>query len=237
MNAPFSVEQFLHVFVVYNAAIWPMQIAANLLGLATAVALLRTKPTASGKLEGLLIWASLAFMWAFTGIGYQLLFFSKINPAAILFAGAFIVQSILFAVRAALADRWCFETKPSFRTYVGAMTISYSLIVYPILGIFAGHGLMMGPMFGVAPCPTVIFTIGILLLARGQWVLWLSVIPILWSMVGLAAAIQLGIIEDLGLPIAGSVLFIVNFLEAMRREKGPATRVTKTGSPNTGAAL
>jgi hypothetical protein len=64
-------------------------------------------------------------------------------------------------------------------------------------------------MFGVAPCPTTIFTIGMLLLARGRWIAWLSIIPFLWSLVGLAAALQLGIPEDFVLPLAGVVLMIV----------------------------
>ena len=32
MSLPFAVEQFLGVFVAYNAAIWPEQIAAYTLG-------------------------------------------------------------------------------------------------------------------------------------------------------------------------------------------------------------
>ena len=51
--------------------------------------------------------------------------------------------------------------------------------------------------------PPTIFTIGLLLLARGTWVVWLSIIPFLWSLVGLAAALQLGIPEDLELPVGG----------------------------------
>ena len=80
--------------------------------------------------------------------------------------------------------------------------IVYALLIYELLGCWAGHGLMAGPLFGVAPCPTTIFTIGMLLLARGGWVVWLSIIPLLWSLVGLAAALQLGIPEDFGLPRA-----------------------------------
>ena len=68
---------------------------------------------------------------------------------------------------------------------------------------------MAGPMFGVAPCPTTIFTIGVMLIARGIWVIWLSIIPFLWSLIGLAAAIQLGIPEDLAMPVAGAVLAAV----------------------------
>ena len=75
---------------------------------------------------------------------------------------------------------------------------------------------MAGPMFGVAPCPTTIFTIGMLLLARGKWVARLSIIPILWSLVGLAASWQLGIPEDFGLPVVGICLVIALILEKPR---------------------
>lgn len=47
------------------------------------------------------------------------------------------------------------------------------------------------------------------MIARGRWVVWLSIIPVLWSLVGLAAALQLGIPEDLGLPVAGAILIAV----------------------------
>jgi hypothetical protein len=46
--------------------------------------------------------------------------------------------------------------------------IIYALLIYELLGYWAGHGLMAGPMLRVAPCPTTIFTIGVLLLARGS---------------------------------------------------------------------
>ena len=75
---------------------------------------------------------------------------------------------------------------------------------------------MQGPMFGVAPCPTTIFTIGMLLLASGSWVAELSIIPFAWSLVGLAAALQLGIPEDFGLPVAGLVLLFFVAGEAFR---------------------
>jgi hypothetical protein len=124
-----------------------------------------------------------------------------------------------------------FQTGRDFRTLVGAGCITYAMAVYPIIGIWSGHGPMKGPMFGVAPCPTTIFTIGILLLARGRWVAWLSVIPILWSLVGLAAALQLGIPEDFGLPVAGGALLAFLVLEALlgdggRKLAGPATGST-----------
>jgi hypothetical protein len=70
-------------------------------------------------------------------------------------------------------------------------------------------------------------TIGMLLLARGRPVRWLAIIPVLWSLVGLAAAFQLGIPEDFGLPIAGIVLVIVR----ARTPAAPRLRRGASSSP------
>jgi hypothetical protein len=51
--------------------------------------------------------------------------------------------------------------------------------------------------------PTTIFTLGVLLLARPRVAPWLVAIPFLWSLLGVSAAAQLGIREDLGLVVAG----------------------------------
>lgn len=201
MTAPFTIDEFLGVFVAYNAAIWPAQIAAYILGLAAIVAVWRGRP-----LPCRLVLAILALMWTWNGIGYHYLFFSAINPTAEYFAGFFVLQALLLASAAVVPKSVSFRIGRDFRSVAGFAFATYAMLIYPVLGVLAGHGLMAGPMFGVAPCPTVIFTIGLLLLARGRWVVWLSVIPFLWSLVGLAAALQLGIPEDFGLPIAGIAL-------------------------------
>jgi hypothetical protein len=203
MNPPFTIEEFLGVFAAYNSAIWPFQIVAYCAGL-LAVASLWLK----GLRSRWLIPAVLAILWACNGIGYHFLYFSIINPLANGFAAVFVLQAILFAASAFTANRIGFTVAPDLRSWAGLALLIYALLVYPALGMLAGHGLMAGPMFGVAPCPTTIFTIGMLLLARGAWVPWLSIIPLLWSLVGLAAPLQLGIPEDLGLPAAGLLLLI-----------------------------
>jgi Family of unknown function (DUF6064) len=211
VTTPFTIEQFLGVFVAYNSAIWPAQILAYVLGLAAVAALWGRWPIASQLIPAILV-----LLWAMNGIGYHYLFFTTINPAATLFAGLFLIQAILFAASAVSAKVMRFETGRDFRSFAGASFIIYAMLVYPILGIWAGHGLMKGPVFGVAPCPTTIFTIGMLLLARGRWVAWLAIIPFLWSLVGLAAALQLGIPEDWGLPVAGLALILVLGFDAHR---------------------
>lgn len=204
MTPPFTVEQFLGVFAGYNAAIWPAQIVAYVSGLVGLATVWSRWPIAPR-----LILSILALMWALNGVGYHLLFFTAINPAAKLFAALFVLQAILSAVSALANKDLRFDTGRSFRSIAGFAAIAYAMLIYPILGLWAGHGLLDGPMFGVAPCPTTIFTVGMLLLARGRWIVWLSIIPMLWSVVGLAAAVQLAIPEDFGLPVAGFVLLLV----------------------------
>jgi hypothetical protein len=58
-------------------------------------------------------------------------------------------------------------------------------------------------MFGVAPCPTTIFTFGILLWTIKKVPAYLLVIPFLWSIVGISAAINLRVPQDYGLVVAG----------------------------------
>jgi hypothetical protein len=201
MNPPFTVADFLAVFAVYNSAIWPFQIAAYGLGLVVVTALFVPRP---GLQQ--LACTALAVLWAFTGIGYHLLFFAAINPIAPVFAAFFVLQAVLFLASAIRPGDLQLHLGQDCRSIAGLITIVYAVAVYPALGILAGHGWMAGPMFGVAPCPTTIFTIGILLIARGRWVIWLSVIPFLWSLIGLAASIHLGIPEDLAMPVAGIAL-------------------------------
>jgi hypothetical protein len=212
LDPPFTVAQFFAVFADYNAAIWPLQIVAYGLG-GVAVITLWTR----GPLSNQIIPSVLAVMWALNGIGYHFLFFSEINPIANASALLFLLQAILFAASGMLLNDFRFDVRLNFKSVAGLLFIVYALLIYGILGYGAGHGLMAGPLFGVAPCPTAIFTIGMLILARGKWVVWLSIIPILWSLIGVAAALQFGVPEDLALPVAGAVLMVVVAMDRVRK--------------------
>ena len=226
MNPPFTIEQFLDVFADYNAAIWPAQIFAYVLGLVAVAAVWTRQPAPSRVIPSVL-----ALMWAMNGIGYHYLFFAEINPAAKFFAGFFVVQAILFVANAVVANHIRFEIGRDLRSFSGVAVIAYAMLIYPVLGLLAGHGFLAGPMFGVASCPTTIFTIGMLMLARGPWVIWLSIIPLLWSLVGLAAAVQLGIPEDLGLPSAGFALMIFLTFEGLQARRGRRMITPSIGTP------
>ena len=199
----FTVEQFLNVFEKYNEAIWPMQIVAYALGIALVVlALLRWKRAS------VVIFGVLAVMWAGMAVGYMWMYFADINKAAYLFGVIFFAQAVLLAL-AAVRERGAFYGgRRDARTWIGLGLIAYAMIVYPLLGMALGHGYPRAPMFGLVPCPTTIFTFGMLLLAARpkRLLLWL---PLLWSAIGFFAAIKFGIREDIGLLLAGIVTTII----------------------------
>lgn len=200
MELPFSTDQFLEVFRSYNLAIWPAQIIAYLLGIAAIALALRHTAQA-----GRLIMAMLAAFWLWMGAAYHLAFFSAINPAAYVFGGLFILQGLLFLAAGLWRPNLSFRYRKDAYGLAGALLILYALAIYPALGVLFGHGYPYAPLFGVAPCPTAIFTFGLLLWTEGRVPLWLLVIPTVWALIGTTAALRLGVPEDVGLLVAAMV--------------------------------
>jgi hypothetical protein len=85
---------------------------------------------------------------------------------------------------------------------IGLLFILYGMIAYPLISSWTGHTYPELPGFGIAPCPTTIFTFGILLWGSKRVPEHLLLIPILWSILG-GTAVFFGAIQDIGLPIAG----------------------------------
>lgn len=195
---PFTVDQFLGVFEQYNQAIWPMHVVAYILGIAALVFVVKKTPYSDRAISVIL-----AFFWAWVGIAYHIMYFSTINGAALGFGALFIVQAVLWLVFGVVRPKLSFQWETNPYTITGAAMIVYAMIIYPILGTLQGHGYPHSPSFGVAPCPTTIFTFGLLLLTTTKVPKSLLVIPFLWSLLGISASYQLGILEDIGLLVAG----------------------------------
>ncbi len=207
MTIPFTVEQFFAVFRNYNEAIWPAQIIAYILGIAALVLAVRKV-----NLADRIISAILAIFWVWMGIFYHILHFSVINPAAWVFGIVFILQGLLFLAAGTFLGKLSFRFTAEPLPIIGALFILYAMVIYPVLGIIFGHLYPAAPMFGVAPCPTTIFTIGILLWTVKKVPGYLLVIPFLWSLIGMSAAINLRVPQDYGLVVAvviGTVLILV----------------------------
>jgi hypothetical protein len=197
LKIPFSVNQFMDVFAQYNQAVWPAPIIANLLALLALFMLTQKNRLADRTINGIL-----AGLWFWMGIVYHLGFFSPINKAAYGFGSLFILQGFLFLFFGVFRNKIAYRPQLNLYTGLGGLFILYGLVIYPILGFFLGHRYPQAPTFGV-PCPTTIFTFGILLWTKGKLPKYVLAIPFVWSIIGFTAALTLGILEDIGLLAAG----------------------------------
>ena len=197
---PFTPEQFLGVFVNYNDVIWPIQIAAYVLGAISIASLFRSARAADRVIAGIL-----AAMWLWTGVAYHALSFSVINKAAYIFAVLFIVEGCYLVYAGVYRDQIRFGLRPILATAVGISLMAYTAIAYPLIGVATGHRYPEMPMFGVTPCPVTIFTFGMLLLTLRPVPSWLFVIPFVWSLIGGSAAILLNVPQDWLLLVSGFI--------------------------------
>jgi hypothetical protein len=211
MQLPFSVDQFMDVFQRYNLSIWPMQVIAYLLGVTAIV--LASKPM---RYSDRIVSGVLAFFWIWMGVVYHLLNFSQINRAAIGFGVMFVLQGALFLVVGVVKPRLSFRASSQPIALVGGALVIYAMIVYSVIGMSVGHSYPQSPVFGVAPCPTTIFTFGLLLLSSRKVPKYFLAVPLIWSVIGFGAAISLGIYEDTGLLIAG----VLSTALLLRRDRG-----------------
>jgi Family of unknown function (DUF6064) len=210
MGIPFSIEQFFSVFAQYNESVWPMQVILNLLAVAVIVLLYRARPLESRVLSGVL-----SFLWGWMAIAYHFAFFTAINSAAWLFGAVFIAGALWFGWIGVIRSNLHFSVGGGIRGWAGGFLIGFALIVYPLLGYAMGHHYPAVPTFGL-PCPTTILTIGVLLFVATPVPRPVFIVPLVWAAVGSMAAFQLGVLQDLGLLVAGIVgLVAVIFVPAL----------------------
>jgi hypothetical protein len=199
MKLPFTAEQFFDVFRQYNEAVWPAQIVLNLLALA-AIGLLILRRSHSGSL----ISGVLGLLWAWTGIVYHLIYFSVINKAALIFGAIFLAGSSAFLWAGVIKGKLAFTSNNAVRRDLGSILVVYALVVYPTLSGLFGHNYPTMPTFGL-PCPTTIFTLGVLCFLAAPFPRYVPAAPLLWAVVGSQAAFLLGVYQDFGLLVAGIV--------------------------------
>lgn len=217
MELPFTRAEFLQVFAEYNESIWPLQLLTAALGLLALALLFSRRRWADRGIAGVL-----ALLWAFTGVGYHWLFFAKANPAAYLFGGLFLVAASIFLVEGVARNRIRFELAMGLRGWLALALVAYALLVYPILGLLKTHPYPETPLFGVAPCPTTIFTLGLLLLAAYRRPLLLGAVPLTWAVIGGSAAFLLHVPQDLGL-LAAAVAWIGAWVHQRKAPDLPMT--------------
>jgi len=197
MQLPFTAAQFFEIFRTYNEAVWPAQIALHVLAL-IALGLVFVPRRGSGTA----ISAILAFLWAWLGLAYHLAFFAAINPLAYAFAGFSVAAAAAFLWQGVVRRRLEFRWSSTPRAVTGLVLMAFALVVYPVWSSTTGHPYPTLPTFGL-PCPTTLFTLGLLGLVAAPYPRSPLVVPVAWCFVGAQAAFLLGVQADLSLIVAG----------------------------------
>ena len=199
MELPFTTEQFFGVFRAYNTTLWPVQVF--LLVLAGLAVVLVTWPR---SWSGAGVSAILALLWGWMGLAYHLAFFTSISPPAYAFAAVFVAGALVFLWQGVVRRRLEFRWQAGVRGVTALLLVVYALVVYPAWCYFAGRPYLETPTFGL-PCPTTIFTMGLLACLVKPYRRSVFVVPVLWSLVGVQAAFLLSVPQDLGLAVVAVV--------------------------------
>jgi hypothetical protein len=199
----FSPETYYRLFELYNAAVWPLQIVAAGVGLAVFAFILR-RPVFAGR--AVLVLLALAWAWIASAFFYER--YATINWAAAYFAAGFAAQSLLL-----LAVAWTgslsFEATSAWRRSVALGLLGFGIFAQPLIGTLAGRGWSGLELFGLAPDPTVIATLGALLAASGSRSWTLFVLPLVWCAIGGLTLWAMQAPDALLLPAAGLLSLLI----------------------------
>ncbi|MER9946309.1 DUF6064 family protein [Mesorhizobium sp. M0092] len=169
----FSPRVYRRMFELHNVAFWPLHLATLAAGLAIVLLVLRRLQN-----HGLWIAFILAVLWAFVGGSFLWSRYASINWAVAYVAPAFGLQALLLGFLGAVGGL-AFDRK-DIAGRLGLLLAVIGLFAYPLLAPLFGRPWTGAEAFGIAPDPTAIATLGILLAASGRFMALLLPIPLLW---------------------------------------------------------
>jgi hypothetical protein len=211
----FSPRVYWRLFELHNAALWPAQFAA-VAALAVLVWLAATRPAGHGRLVA----AGLAVAWAFVGWAFVWNRYATINWAAEYLAPLFALEALLLLLAAG------FGGLRSGRLGIAAVA-GWLLVAIaasqPLLAPWSGRGWPAAEIFAIAPDPTAIATLGLLLTLRGPMVWALVPVPLLWCA---GSALTLWTMNE---PAAASLPFAACLLALSTLAATAAVRATTAG--------
>jgi hypothetical protein len=168
----FAPRTYYRLFELHNAEIWPLQIVAIAAGLAALGLAWRGA-------HARVVAAVLAAAWIFVAWSYHWERYATINTAAPYYGAGFAVEAVLLAWVACRRDGLGFDRQSAPVRWTGLALLAAGVALYPLLAPVPGRPWTQAEMFGIAPDPTAVATVGALLLAKHR-IAWLLVLPLLW---------------------------------------------------------
>lgn len=161
----FSQRSYYRMIALYNEAVWPAHLPALVAGLVVIGYVARPEPRT--RRIALLV---LAVAWAWIAWAYHLQRYADINTAGPWFALASGVQALLLCF---MALRPHGAAPARLQKQVALGLTGLAVIGYPLLALGSSSGWSRAEVFGIAPDPTAVATLGVLLTFRAHSVGWL----------------------------------------------------------------
>jgi hypothetical protein len=174
----FSARTYYRLFELYNLELWPLQLLALALGVAV-LALSRRGGDRAGRAVAVI----LAVCWLWVAWGFHWQRYASINFAAGYFALAFAVEAVLLLWLGGVRGRRAPAAATRLQRRAGLGMLLFALLVLPLMGPLLGRSWTQAEVFAMAPDPTVLATLGVLLCAGERPAWWLFPIPVAWCLV------------------------------------------------------
>lgn len=166
----FSSRTYYRLFELHNLEWWPLPLVTLALGAALFALVWH-----GGARAGRLALALLGAAWLWVAWAWQLQRYAPINWAAEYFAWAWAAQGALLVAVAAFARM---GLAPRRMRLAGLALLAFALVLYPLIAVALGRGWAQAEVFGMAPDPTVLATLGALLALRLP--VWAYGVPLAW---------------------------------------------------------
>lgn len=166
----YSSETYWRLFELANTALWPLPILS-----VPAIVILLVLARHPYRLSRVGFAALLAVSWIVVSEAFLAERYALINWAVAYIRPLFLVEAALLAALA-----WTATPVAGGRFWLGGVIVVMAS-AYPFLAIVGSRPLAQAEVFGIAPDPTAIGTLGLLLMAERTWrVGLLAVIPLMW---------------------------------------------------------
>ncbi len=207
----FSPRTYYRLIERQNEALWPGQIVAIGLGLVVAGLVRKPAPWQGRAVSGILAVLWIAVAWTFVWRRY-----ATINWAATYLVWLFAIEVLLLMWIGVFRGGLSFRPGRDAAGTLGIALFILALALYPMIAPLLGRGWRQAEIFGVVPDPTVIGTLGLLLLAAGRPRWGLLAAPLLWCLMGGATLWAMGSPEALAL-LSAALLAIAASVWSWRR--------------------
>lgn len=192
----FSAHTYYRLFELYNREIWPAQIVAVGLGIVALLCLQR-----AGARQGRVVAAILAACWLWVAWAFQMERYATIHWAARHFALGFAIEALLLIWIGVIRGQLLFGQSAKAIRLAGFYLFLFALAVQPLIGPAIGRPWLQAEIFGIAPDPTVVATLAILLPVSGRMRWRLLWIPIIWCVISGATLWAMGSADALLMPL------------------------------------